>query len=64
MDPLLRLGMHLSRLWRNPPSRRRALFMLAAIALSVAVVAIEHFGWWPERWQINAPATRPGLSRI
>ncbi|MFC3123747.1 hypothetical protein ACFOD4_01630 [Pseudoroseomonas globiformis] len=64
MDPILRLTFFMSRLWRNPPSRRTALVMLLALGVSVILVLVEHWGWWPEGWRVNPRVTQPGLSRM
>ncbi|MBO1075061.1 hypothetical protein [Roseomonas marmotae] len=64
MDPLTRLSIFLFQVWRNPPSRRTALFMLAALAIAVLIVVVEHFGYWPASWQVNPRITRPGISRV
>ena len=48
MDPLTRLGIFLSQLVRRPPSRGKALVMLVALGLALALVAVERFIGWPE----------------
>lgn len=48
MDPLTRLLFFLSRLVRNPPSRRVALVMLGALALAIGLVVVERVWGWPE----------------
>jgi len=48
MGPLLRLTVFLSRILRNPPSRKMAAVMLAALAVSVGLVLVERHIGWPE----------------
>lgn len=48
MDAVTRMLFLLSRLVRRPPSRGRALVMLVALGLALALVGIEHFWGWPD----------------
>jgi hypothetical protein len=64
MDPMIRLSIFLSRLWRNPPPRRTLLFMLGAVVAALAVVAVDKLGYWPAEWRLNPPVNRPGMSRF
>jgi len=48
VGPLLRLGILMWRLVHRPPSRRAAIAMLAALALSVGLVLVERYVGWPE----------------
>ncbi|WBV44511.1 hypothetical protein [Pseudoroseomonas cervicalis] len=48
MDPLLRLSVFLTRLVRNPPSRQRAMMMLAALLICLALLLVERFIGWPD----------------
>ena len=63
MDPMIRLAIFLSQLWRNPPPRRTVLFMLAAVAAALAVVAVDKLGYWPAEWRLNPPVNRPMIGR-
>jgi len=42
-----RMLFFLWRLWRHPPGRRKLLVMMAALALSLGIVAVERMGGWP-----------------
>jgi hypothetical protein len=53
MGPLLHLSIFVSRIWRNPPSRRTAMVMLVALLLSVGLVVVEKLGGWPEAWKVD-----------
>ncbi len=64
MDPIIRLSIFLSRLWRNPPPRRTLLVMLGALLLALAVAAVDRAGFWPAEWRLNPPVNRPGLARF
>ncbi len=48
MDPLLRLSVFITRLVRNPPSRRQAMVMLGALLACVALLLVERFIGWPD----------------
>ena len=47
MDPLTRLLIQMAQWWRHPPGRRKAMVILAALALSFLLVGIERFVGWP-----------------
>jgi len=36
------------RLWRNPPSRRKAIVMLVALGLALGLVLVERYVGWPD----------------
>lgn len=44
----LRWLLRMSRWARNPPSERRVLLGLAAIAAVLAVAGLQWVGWWPD----------------
>ena len=57
MDPIARLSIHLLQLFRNPPGRRRAIVMLVALVLALAIgVADRAFDLFPK--------AEPGLARL
>ena len=64
MDPMIRLSIFLSRLWRNPPPRRTVLVMLGALAAALGVVAVDKLGFWPADWRLNPPINRPAIGRM
>ncbi|RYJ04184.1 MAG: hypothetical protein EON47_01315 [Acetobacteraceae bacterium] len=37
MDPIARLSLRLARLFRHPPGRRKAIVMLVALVLALAI---------------------------
>ena len=47
----------MSRWAQNPPGEKRVIFVLAIIAICVAVVAIEHIFGWPD-WLSMDPRNR------
>ncbi|WP_043835539.1 hypothetical protein [Muricoccus aerilatus] len=56
MDRMLFL---LWRLWRRPPSRGALLVMMAALALSLGLVAVERVVGWPSWLRVErAPMPR------
>jgi hypothetical protein len=59
MGPLLHLSIFISRIWRNPPGRRKATVMLVALLLAIGLVVVEKMGAWPESWKVDqAPVMR------
>ena len=61
---MIRLSIFVWQLVRNPPSLRMADFMLAVLAIVLAMLAVEHLGCWPASWQVTAPHNRPGIGRL
>ena len=59
MDRVLFL---LWRLWRRPPSRGTLLVMMAALALSLGIVAVERLVGWPD-WLRAERVPMPRLPR-
>jgi hypothetical protein len=59
MDPLTRLLFTLARWFRHPPSPRMARVMLAALLLSLAIVAVERWIGWPEWLQAERGTFTP-----
>ena len=43
---------------RHPPSSRQVRFMLAAVALCLIVVGVEHVWGWPDWLHVNGPRLR------
>ena len=37
-----------SRWARRPPSAQRVILVLGVVAVALAIVLIEWFGWWPD----------------
>lgn len=38
-----------AKLWvKNPPSLKRMKLVFGAIAIALGIVALEHFGFWPD----------------
>ncbi|UXU73889.1 MULTISPECIES: hypothetical protein [unclassified Paracoccus (in: a-proteobacteria)] len=52
-----------SRWARNPPSARRVMLVLAIVALGLGLVALEHFGLWPEWATLDTGRGGPRLPR-
>ena len=43
---------------RHPPSGRQLRFMLAAVALALLLVGVEHFWGWPDWLRVNGSQMR------
>ncbi|MFZ5750954.1 MAG: hypothetical protein ACOY5U_07785 [Pseudomonadota bacterium] len=44
---------------RHPPSERRVLIGLAALAAVLAIAGIQWLGWWPDALTVPVRGARP-----
>ncbi|AUH35000.1 hypothetical protein [Paracoccus tegillarcae] len=51
-----------SRWARNPPSRRMVILVFTIVALGLALLGLEYFGFWPE-WATLDQGRRPRIPR-
>lgn len=58
MDPVARLALQLATLFRNPPGRRKAIVMLVALALALAI------GFADRAFDLFPKAENPGHGRL
>ncbi|MFH5924808.1 hypothetical protein [Roseomonas xinghualingensis] len=58
-----RLLFFMWRLWRNPPSRRKLVVMLVALALAIGLVLVERYVGWPD-WMRAERVPRPRLPSL
>jgi hypothetical protein len=54
MDPLTRWLIRLVEIYRNPPSKQWLIIAGIAIAVSLALFAVERFVGWPD-WLTTEP---------
>ncbi|AGT08143.1 hypothetical protein [Paracoccus aminophilus] len=40
---------------RNPPSEKRVILVLVVIAICLAIVGLQHFGFWPDWATMDRP---------
>ena len=50
--------MRAKRWAQNPPSAKRVKLVFGAIAIALAIIALEHYGFWPE-WAKAERIKRP-----
>lgn len=63
MDLFARLLLYMSRWSRERPSRKLVITVCVAVALILAVIAVERFVGWPEFLTVNKLPRRPMLPR-
>jgi hypothetical protein len=57
MDPLIRLSIAMTEIWRRRHSRGALVAMGAALVLAIVVVVVEKTGLWPDGWRLNDHVT-------
>jgi hypothetical protein len=51
MDPMIRLAIWMSQIWRHGVDRRTVVVFFVVLAAGLALATIEWLGYWPESWR-------------